>query len=458
MNFKPHAYQAYAIQRVVEQPAVGLLLEMGLGKTVITLSAIQELMYDRFEVRRVLVIAPLRVAQTVWSTEAAKWEHTKHLRVSRVLGSARERETALQQDADIYVINRENVPWLVDRQAKRKRWPFDMVVIDELSSFKSRSAERFKALRRVRPHIKRIVGLTGTPAPNGLMDLWAQMYLLDGGQALGRTLGSYRDAYFKPGRRNGMVVYDWRLLPGAEAEIYRRLSGLCVSMKAADYLTLPERIDNIVPAPLPPEAQKAYERMETEMILELGDEEITAQSAATVCNKLLQIAGGAIYDESGSWHEIHKAKLEALADLVEAANGNPVLVYYAYKHEAERIQKAFPQARLLRGEADVKAWNAGQVEMMLCHPDSAGHGLNLQAGGHILVWFGLTWSLEKYQQANARLHRQGQKESVIIHHLVAPETMDERVLQVLQGKAERQDAFIEAVKARRDEIRRLSNG
>lgn len=455
MIYKPHDYQRYATQRILDQPAIGLLLQMGLGKTVVTLTAINELMYESFEVSRVLVIAPLRVAQTVWDAEAAKWDHLQHLRIVKALGSAQERERALEQDADIYLINRENVPWLVQLQAKKRRWPFDMIVIDELSSFKSRSAERFKALRKVRPHVKRIVGLTGTPAPNGLLDLWPQMYLLDGGEALGRTLTSYRDAYFKPGRRNGQIVYEWKLLPGAEEQIYRKLSKLCVSMKAEDYLTLPERVDNIVHAPLPAAALRAYDQMELEMILELGDQEITAQNAATVCGKLLQLAGGAVYDEKGEWHEVHRAKLEALEDIVEAANGNPVLVYYAYKHEAERILKAFPQARMLRTDADVKAWNAGRIPMLLCHPDSAGHGLNLQAGGHILVWFGLTWSLEKYQQANARLHRQGQRESVVIHHIIAPETMDERVYEVLQGKAERQDAFIEAVKARRDEVRAL---
>ena len=458
MKFTPHAYQSYAVSRIIDQPEIGLLLEMGLGKTVITLTATNELLYEPFEVRRVLVVAPLRVAQTVWSTEAAKWDHLRHLKVSRVLGSASERRAALAEDADIYVINRENIPWLVQHQAKTRKWPFDMVVIDELSSFKSRSAERFKALRRVRPHIRRIVGLTGTPAPNGLIDLWAQMYLLDSGKALGKTLTGYRDTYFKPGRRNGQVVYEWRLLPDAEQKIYGRLSGLCVSMKAQDFLQLPERVDNVVLAPMPVEAKKAYDQMEREMIMELGDEEITAASAAAVCNKLLQIAGGAVYDNSHeTWTEIHHAKIDALADIVEAANGNPVLVYYAYKHEAARIREAFPQAHMLQSEQDVMDWNAGKIGMLLCHPDSAGHGLNLQAGGHILVWFGLTWSLEKYQQANARLHRQGQQESVIIHHIIAPGTMDERVLDVLHDKSDRQDAFINAVKARRDAIRGQKN-
>ena len=426
------------------------------SKTIITLSAIQELMYDTYEVNRVLVIAPLRVAQTVWDAEAAKWNHTKRLRFSKVLGTAQERRTALQADADIYLINRENVPWLCEEVGKA--WPFDMVVIDELSSFKSRSAQRFKALRKVRPKIHRIVGLTGTPAPNGLLDLWPQMYLLDQGAALGRTLSGYRDEYFTPGKRNGQIVYEWKLKPGAEEKIYQRLSGLVVSMKAQDHLKMPERIDNIVTVELPPEAKAQYDQMERDLVLPLKDQEITATSAAAVCNKLLQMAGGSVYDADGKAHVLHRAKLDALEDIVESACGNPILCYYAYKHERDRILRAFPQARELKSPQDVQDWNDGKIQLMLCHPDSAGHGLNLQAGGHILVWYGLTWSLEKYQQANARLHRQGQKSAVVIHHIAAKDTMDERVLAVLHAKDQRQSALMDAVKARIQDIERGTGG
>lgn len=422
------------------------------GKTVITLSAIQSLMYDSYEVNKVLVIAPLRVAQTVWDAEAAKWEHTRHLRFSKVLGTAQERAEALSRDADVYLVNRENVPWICGFYANERAWPFDMVVIDELSSFKSRNAQRFKALRKVRPMIKRIVGLTGTPAPNGLLDLWPQMYLLDQGHALYRTLTQYRDEFFTPGKRNGQIVYEWRLKPGAEERIYQRLSGLVVSMKSQDYLRMPERIDNVIRVKIPQEAKEQYDRMERDLVLPLKDQTITATSAAVVCNKLLQMAGGSIYDMDGKAHELHRAKLDAMQDIVEAANGNPILCYYAYKHERDRLMQEFPQARELKRPEDVVAWNAGKIPILLCHPDSAGHGLNLQAGGHVLVWYGLTWSLEKYQQANARLHRQGQKEAVVIHHIVAEGTMDERVLAVLESKDQRQDALMEAVKARIKEL------
>ena len=445
MQYKPHDYQAYAIKRIEEQSELALLLDMGLGKTSITLTAIADMM--GMDISRVLVIAPLRVAQTVWDSEAEKWEHTKFLRFSKILGNAAQRKEALAADADVYIINRENVPWLVETVGRK--WPWDMVVIDELSSFKSRSSARFKALRKVRPFIQRIVGLTGTPAPNGLLDLWPQMYLLDQGKALGKTMGSYRDTYFKPGKRNGAIVYEWRLNEGAEDAIYKRLDGLAVSMKAADHLKMPERIDNVIQVNIPEAAKDAYKQLERDMVLPLRDTTITALNAASVCGKLLQLAGGSVYDEQGHYHEIHRAKLDALADVIESANGNPVLCYYGYRHEAERIMREFPQAHLLGdGEKDVRDWNAGRIPLLLCHPDSAGHGLNLQTGGHILVWYGLTWSLEKYQQANARLHRQGQRSAVIIHHLVTAGTMDERVMDILWMKDRRQDALMEAVKAR----------
>ena len=441
-----YPYQRAGVRWILEHEACGLFLEMGLGKTVTTLTAIDELIHDRLEVEHVLVIAPLRVAATVWAEEGHKWPHLSRLRFSKVLGSEKERLAALAADADIYVINRENVPWLV--RTCGKRWPFDMVVIDELSSFKSSSAERFKALRRVRPAISRMVGLTGTPAPNGLIDLWAQIYLLDRGQRLGTTLGGYRTRYFDPGRRNQQIVYEWKPKPGAQAAITGALSDLCISMRTEDYLTLPEQICRSMVIPLSPAAQAAYDTMEREAILSLPDGVVTAQTAAVVCGKLLQLANGAIYDENRRVHVVHDAKLDALADVIEAANGHSVLCYYAYQHDAGRIKARFPQARLLETARDVDDWNAGKIPLMLCHPDSAGHGLNLQSGGHIMVWFGLTWSLEKYQQACARLHRNGQSQPVTIVHLIARGTIDEDVMRVLEGKADRQNAVIEAVKAR----------
>lgn len=397
------------------------------------------------EVDKVLVVAPLRVAQSVWAQEAAKWDHTSHLRCVRVLGSAASRRAALATDADVYIINRENVAWLVDELGRK--WPFDMVVLDELSSFKNRSSARWKALRKVRGKIRRIVGLTGTPSPNGLIDLWSQVYLLDGGEALEHTLGGYRERYFRPGRRNGMTVFEWIPKQGAEEAIYKRLEGLCMSMKSADYLTMPECIYNVVKVPLEAKAWKLYREMERDALFELKGQVITAANAATVTGKLLQLAQGAVYDEGGSWHVIHDAKIDALEDIVEAANGKSVLVYYAFKSDLERLKAAFPDAVELRTEADVERWNDWKIPMLLAHPDSAGHGLNLQNGGCIMVWFGLTWSLEKYQQANARLYRQGQSQTVVIHHLIAEGTVDERVMRVLEGKATAQDELMEAVKA-----------
>lgn len=451
MKFIPHEYQRYAIERVIEQPTIGLFLEMGLGKTVITLSAIKLLLDELFAVNRVLVIAPLRVAQTVWASEAAKWSHLRALRVSRVLGTEQQRAAALETEADIYVINRENVCWLVERCGRT--WPFDMVVIDELSSFKDASAKRFRALRRVRPKIKRIVGLTGTPAPNGLLDLWAQVYLLDRGERLGEKLKGYRERYFVEGRRNAQIVFDWVPKPEAPAAIFKLLADLCVSMRSEDYLSLPDRIDRIVPVTLDDRARAAYDRLEREAVLPLRDGVITAATAAVVTGKLLQLANGAVYDEDRRAHEIHRAKLDALAELVEAANGQSVLVYYAFKHDLERIRQTLKgyEPCVLGGnnaEKVVADWNKGRIRVLLAHPDSAGHGLNLQDGGCVVVWFGLTWSLEKYQQANARLHRQGQRRPVIVHHLVAENTMDEQVMRVLAGKDEGQSALIDAVKAR----------
>lgn len=447
MLYKPYPYQAAAEKWILEHKKCGLFLEMGLGKTVVTLTAIKRLIED-FAVIRVLVVAPLRVAATVWAEEARKWDHLQGLRFSKVLGSREEREAALQQDADVYVINRENVSWLVEHQAKTKMWPFDMIVLDELSSFKSPKAERFKALRRTLPAVRRVVGLTGTPAPNGLIDLWSQIYLLDKGERLGRTIGAYRQQYFVPGHTNGMVVYNWVPRNGAPAEIYGKVGDICMSMTAEDYLQMPDRIDITVPVALPESARKAYETMERDLVLPMQDKAITAQNAAVLAGKLLQLSNGAIYTEDREYIEVHSAKLDALEDLIEAANGEPVLVYYAFQHDKDRIMKRFPKAKNLFSSRDVDAWNRGEIEILLAHPSSAGHGLNLQQGGHIMVWYGLTWSLEQYQQANARLYRQGQQKPVTIYHMVTTGTVDEDVLKVLTGKAARQDALIDAIKGR----------
>lgn len=447
MHFKPYPYQQAAEKWILEHKHCGLFLEMGLGKTVVTLTAVKQLLED-FAVSRVLVVAPLRVAATVWAEEAGKWDHLQLLRISKVLGSQTERMAALRQDADIYVINRENVPWLVNYYAPSRKWPFDMIVLDELSSFKSPKAERFKALRRTLPAVRRVVGLTGTPAPNGLLDLWSQVYLLDKGARLGKFIGKYRDEFFIPGHRNGMVVYNWVPVKGAADEIYRRLSDICMSMKAEDYLRMPDRIEINVPIRLSESARKAYDTLERDLVLPMKDEAITAQNAAVLAGKLLQLANGAIYTEDGEYIQVHDGKLDALEDLIEAANGEPVLVYYAFQHDKDRILKRFPQAKALFSTKDVDAWNRGELPILLAHPSSAGHGLNLQAGGHILVWFGLTWSLEQYQQANARLYRQGQERPVIIYHLITEGTVDEDVMKVLAGKEIRQNLLIDAMKAR----------
>lgn len=446
MKYKPHSYQEYATQWIIDKEKAGLLMDMGLGKSVITLTAIDGLMFDYFDVVRVLVIAPLRVAQSTWDTEIEKWDHLKHLKVSKVLGSEKERTQALNTTADIYIINRENVSWLVERY--KNKWPFDMVVIDELSSFKSHRAGRFKALRKVRPFMKRVVGLTGTPAPNGLIDLWSQIYLLDGGKRLGKTITGYRERYFNPDKRNQHVVFSYKLKDGAEEAIYKKLSDICVSMKSEDYLKLPERINNVISVKLPDKAKEKYQQLERDLLLPLVDTDIVANTAAVLTNKLLQMANGAVYDEDGNVQEIHDEKLKALEDTIEAANGKPVLVFYSYKHDLKRIKDHLKDVRELNTPEDIEDWNKGEVPIMLAHPASAGHGLNLQAGGSIIVWFGLTWSLELYQQANARLYRQGQKQNIIIHHLVAEGTVDEDVMEALENKETGQEALLNAVKAR----------
>lgn len=453
MIFKPHVYQQFAIEKIINQNAVGLFLDMGMGKTAITLTATAELLHNYFDAARVLVIAPLRVAEDTWSRESNKWDHLKYLRVSKVLGSEKERIRALEAKADIWVINRENVEWLVDHYGKK--WPFDMVIIDELSSFKSSKARRFRALRKVRPLIKRIYGLTGTPAPNGLLDLWAQIYLLDQGERLGKTVTGYRERYFVPDKRNKTTVFSWRPKEGADEAIYGKISDLCISMKAEDWLELPERIDNPIMVKLPLTARTQYDQMERDFLLPLVNGDVVANTAAGLSNKLLQISNGAVYDENGGVKTIHAAKLEALKEIVSEVDGKPVLVFYAYRHDLDRLKTYLWSAnpRTLDTSKDIEDWNAGRIKVLLAHPGSAGHGLNLQDGGHIIVWFGLTWNLEFYQQAVKRLLRQGQKHSsVIINHLIAENTLDEEVMMRLNGKAEGQDALIEAVKARIEKL------
>lgn len=449
MKYEAHDYQKRATDLVISVPKIGLFLDMGLGKTVITMTAIQELMFDRFEVSRVLVIAPKRVAEDTWTREHAKWDHLRDLKISKVLGTAAQRRKALEAEADIYVIGRDNVVWLVEHLQKvRKGWPFDMVVIDELSSFKNPQAKRFRALRKAMPHVKRVVGLTGTPSPNGLMDLWAEVYLLDRGERLGSTLGAYRERYFRPGARNGYVVYKWDALPGARKEIEAKISDICVSMSAADYLKLPKRIDNVIPVQLSPAEMAAYKTMEAEQLLQIEDDDIAALNAAAVMTKLLQIANGSVYAVDGKVVQIHSAKLEALEEIIDTTDG-PVLVFYSYKHDLAAIQGSIKGARILNSTADIADWNAGKVQVLLAHPASVGYGLNLQEGGHVIVWYGLTWSLELYQQANARLYRQGQEKPVIIHHLIAEGTVDEEVMQALQHKDTSQAALLAALKERR---------
>lgn len=454
MHYEPHDYQRYATEKIIELPACGIFLEMGLGKTVSTLTAIDELIYDRFEISKVLVIAPKRVAENTWTDEAEKWEHLKGLKFSKVLGTAAERERALQEDADIYLINRENVVWLVDHL--KKDWPFDMIVVDELSSFKSNQAKRFKSLRKVRPLSKRFVGLTGTPASNGLMDLWPEVYLIDQGARLGKTITGYRDRYFYPGKRNGYTIFTWEAKPGAEEAIHRQISDICISMKAADYLSLPERIVNDVEIRLTSAEYGKYQELEKEKLLELEGQEITALSAASVWGKLLQLANGAAYDNEGNVVAFHDRKLEALEEIIDAACGHPVLVFHNFRHDYERLTEHFKKMnpRTIGSSDDIKEWNNGRIPLMLAQPASMGHGLNIQAGGHIIVWFGLNPSLELYQQANARLYRQGQKEAVIIHRLITVGTVDEDVVKKLETKDARQDSLMEAVKAR---IRRYRN-
>ena len=443
MKYKPHEYQSFATDFVLEHPACGLILDMGLGKSVITLTALWSLLLDSFDVGKVLVVAPKRVAENTWPTELAKWEHLDGLTWSLVLGSEKERRAALQRRAKIYIINRENVAWLVDNY----RWDFDTLVIDELSSFKNSKAQRFRALKRVRPRISRVIGLTGTPQPNGLLDLWPQMYLLDMGQRLGRFVGGYRERFFLPDKRNREVIYSYKPKEGAEEKIYELISDICISMKAADYLDMPELVASRVEVQMNAKEQKLYEGFEQDMVLHLKDGDLDAVNAAALSGKLVQMANGAVYGDNRQVHLIHDRKLDALEDIIEAANGKPLMVAYWFKHDLERIRQRF-DVRTIDTPEDIADWNAGKIPVALIHPASAGHGLNLQDGGSSIVWFGLTWSLELYQQLNARLWRQGQKHTVVVQHLVTAGTHDEDIVRALEQKDMSQTALIAAVKAR----------
>lgn len=445
MSFTPYPHQRAGIDWIIEKPASALFWGMGSGKTVTTLTATNKLLYDYLEDGPVLIIAPKRVAENTWSKECETWAHLNHLSVSIMVGSLKERKAALAQKADIYVINRENVQWLVDYLDGQ--WPFPIVVIDELSSFKSNQAKRWKALRRVRGRIRRIIGLTGTPRPNGIEDLWPEMYLLDQGERLGRTLSAFRAKYLIPEKMNGHIVYSYRPRDGAEAEVYERLSDICMSIRKEDVLQLPGQMYHDVVLTPPPALLKKYKQFEKEKVLECldGDGEIMAGTEATLTNKLLQFANGAIYDMDRQSHVLHDIKLDALEEMVEAAGGDPVLVLYAYKHDADRIRERIP-CRALDKPEDIDAWNRGEIPVALAHPASIGHGLNLQYGGHIIIWFGLTWSLELYQQANERLNRPGQTNVCHVYHLILKGTHDERVLKSLQNKDKGQAAAIEALK------------
>ena len=461
MIYEPERHQRLAEDFCNAHPHCGLFLQMGLGKTVVTLSSLYRRLFDEFSVTKVLVIAPLNVARDTWTREAAKWDHLSGLRVVRVLGTEKQRIEALTADADVFVINRENVVWLVETLARsRKPWPFDAVVIDELSSFKSATSKRFRALKRVISSTKIVIGLTGTPAPNGYIDLWPQVYLLDGGKRLGRTLGEFRNRYFNPGAHKGHIVYEWKLKPGAKEQIDAAIADICLSMKAEDWIHLPDIIYRSYMVRMSEDERALYDRFQRDRVIPLlegaiSDPEnfsslVAGDTAAIAANKLLQMANGDVYDDSGGVFHIHDRKLDALEDIVEAANGEPVLVFYAYRTGAEAIRKRFPEAvqlgdcGLQTGEV-IDRWNAGKIPILLCHPASAGHGLNLQEGGHICVWYGLPWSLELYQQANARLHRMGQRQSVVVQHILCEDTIDERVLSALERKDATQNALLDAL-------------
>ena len=450
-EFKPHSYQAYSIQRMIDTPYIGAFLDMGLGKTVITLTVLHELKYHRFCICKTLIIAPKKVAENTWTKERDKWNHLKDLRISVVLGSAKERMEALATPADIYIIYRENTKWLVDLY--RHDWPFDVVVLDESSSFKNHQSQRFKALKAIRPRINRLIELTGTPSPKGLIDLWAQIYLLDGGKRLGRTISVYQEIFFVPDKRNRTTIFSYALKENAEEAIYNSIQDICISMKAEDYLDLPECIYDDIPVVLDKKAQKAYEQLERDMLLEVDEEDlITANTAASLTGKLLQLCNGAVYDEDGAVVQIHDCKIEALLEAIEQLQGQHTIIYYHFQHDRDRILQALSKSglcvRVYQDAREENDWNAGKIDVLLAQPSSCGYGLNLQDGGHHIIWFGLTWNLEEYQQANKRLHRQGQQYPVIIHRLIVQHGTDEDVIRSLEGKENIQESLLAALKVR----------
>lgn len=445
-----HNYQHVAVDHIIDNTHCALFLEMGLGKTVSTLTALNHLIFEELDVMTALVIAPKRVANQVWDEEIKKWEHLSDLKISKIVGTEKQRKEALRKKADVYVIGRDNITWLCG-QYGGSMLPFDMLIIDELSSFKNPSSLRFKALRNVQPSFKRVIGLTGTPAPNGLIDLWSQIYLLDRGDRLGKFITRYRQEYFKPAKTNGAIVYSYALLSDGEKRIHEKIKDICMSMKTKDYLELPGRVENIIRLDMDKDTQEKYDDFERDQVLKLlnSGDEITAVNAAALSNKLLQYANGAVYDEDGKYHEVHNLKIDALEEILEDANGKPVLVAYTYRHDMERILNAFKKykPRLLKNNKDIDDWNEGKIQLLVMHPASGGHGLNLQAGGHIIVWFGQTWSLELEQQFNARLDRQGQSNIVVINKLVTSKTIDLRVIRALKSKHSKQEGLMNAVKA-----------
>lgn len=450
MKYNPHDYQKYAAEYIESHPIAAVLLDMGLGKTSITLTAVNDLMFDSFEVHKILILAPLRVARNTWGAEIEKWDHLKGLKYSVAVGTAAERIAALKAEADIYIINRENVQWLISESGIP--FDFDMVVIDELSSFKNHQTKRFKALMKVRPKVKRIVGLTGTPSSNGLMDLFAEFRLLDMGERLGRFIGQYRTAYFQPDKRNGQIIFSYKPLPGAEKQIYDKISDITISMKSTDHLQMPELINSRYTVYLSETEDSRYADLKKDLVLQLPDGEITAANAASLSGKLSQMANGAIYDDKQEVIEIHSRKLDALEDIIESMNGRPLLVAYWFRHDLDRISERLESLHIPFSKLDITAsirhWNSGELPVALIHPASAGHGLNLQSGGSALVWFGLTWSLELYQQTVARLWRQGQEsETVVVQHIITKGTIDERIMKALELKNTSQSALIDAVKA-----------
>ncbi|MFF5907863.1 SNF2-related protein [Staphylococcus cohnii] len=449
IDFRPYDYQAYAINKIIDNKRFGLFLDMGLGKTVSTLTAIEQLKYDYLDVDKVLVIAPKRVAEDTWAQEVEKWTHLTHLDVSLVLGTPKQREQALERNADIYVTNKENTKWVCERF--KKDWPFDMVVIDELSTFKNSDSQRFKILKKKWPLFDRFVGLTGTPAPKNIMDLWAQIYLIDGGERLGKFKTHFRQRYFYPTHKVAEHTFNWELKDGAKDEIYKMISDVTVSMESKDYLKMPERVDTVKEAKLSKKERALYDELEQNMVIENDiddDKDIVALNSASLSNKLLQMSNGAVYADDGSITHIHDKKLELLDEIVEESQGQPILVMYNYKHDKERLLERYSFAETLDSEDYMERWNNGDIQMLITHPASAGHGLNLQYGGSIMVWFGLTWNLEYYEQANARLYRQGQKKTTVIHHLLTENSIDQKVYESLKNKKLGQTELMNAVKAR----------